>query len=65
MEIWVHLGLFAMLAVAIVVMSAFYAEMEDRPALASVPRRFFVFLVSCGLLAAVMLFCEHTFASVR
>ncbi len=65
MEIWVHLALFMVLAAAIVVMSAFYAEVEDRTALASVPRRLVVFVGSCALLAAVMLFCEHTFASVH
>ena len=36
---------------------------DDRAALASLPRRLIVFYASCGLLALVMLFCEHTFAS--
>jgi hypothetical protein len=64
MELAVHLALFVLLSVCIVVMSAFYAEAEDKKALATVPHRLLVFFVSCALLAAVMLFCEHTFASV-
>ena len=64
MELGIHLALFALLSVCIVVMGAFYSEAGDREALASVPRRLLVFFVSCALLAAVMLFCELTFASV-
>lgn len=64
MEIWVHLGLFALLSLAIVVLSAFYAEPDDGAAFAGLPRRLGVFFVSCGLVAAVMLFFEHTFAAV-
>lgn len=63
-EIGMHALLFAALSFAIVVMSAFYADHRDRAALLSVPRRFVVFLVSCGLLAAVMVFCQSVFASV-
>ncbi len=64
MEIWMHLVLFAVLSLVIVIMSALFAEGADGPALASIPRRFGVFLVSCAILAAVMLFCEVVFASV-
>jgi hypothetical protein len=64
MELGVHLALFVILSVSIVVMGAFYAEPDDRKALATVPRRLLVFFVSCLLLAAVMLFCEYTFAAV-
>ncbi len=60
----VHVGLFAVLSFAVVVMGALYAEPDDRKALASVPRRFTVFMLSCALVAGLMLVLEHTFASV-
>ena len=60
----VHVGLFVVLSVAIVVMGALYAEPDDQKALASVPRRLGVFLISCAAVACVMLLLEHTFASV-
>ena len=63
MSLALHLGLFAALGFAITLLGAFYAEPDDRAALASLPRRLIVFYASCGLLALVMLFCEHTFAS--
>jgi len=65
MDLWLHLALFVLLTIPIVVLGAFYSEQEDKAALASIPRRLGVFLLSCGLLTAVMLFCEHTFASVN
>jgi len=65
MDLWVHLALFVLLAIPIVVLGAFYSELDDKAALASIPRKMAVFLFSCGLLTAVMLFCEHTFASVN
>ncbi len=64
MDLWVHIALFILLAVPIVVLGAFYNEQDDRAALASLPRRLGVFVFSCALLTAVMLFCEHTFAAV-
>lgn len=59
-----HLGFFLALSLAIVVMSAFYAEASDRRALRSVPRRYLVFLGSCALIAGVMLVLEAVFAGV-
>lgn len=64
MSLAIHLGLFAVVAAAIVLMSAFYAEAEDRAALASLPKRLLAFTLGCALLAAVILVCEHTFASL-
>jgi hypothetical protein len=61
----VHLLLFLAMSFAIVVMSSFYLEPEDRPALRSVPRRYLLFVVSCAVVAALMLVVEHFFASVR
>lgn len=63
-DLLIHLGLFSIAALVIVTLGAFYAEPDDAKALRSLPRRFFTFMLGCGLLAAVMLICEHTFASV-
>jgi len=60
-----HVGFFLLLSLAIVVMSAFYSEVEDGPALRSVPKRYAVFVAACALVAVVMLVLEHLFASVR
>lgn len=60
----VHLALFAVISLAIVTVAAMYAQPSDRQALASVPRRFAVFVIGCAILAAVMLAAEHLFASV-
>lgn len=59
-----HLGFFLVLALAIVVLSAFYAEAEDPPALRSVPRRYAVFVGACALVALGMLALEALFTSV-
>ena len=61
----VHVLFFLILSLAIVVMSAFYSEAEDAPALKSVPRRYRVFVAACAVVAVVMLVLEHFFASVR
>ena len=60
-----HFAFFLALSLAIVVMSAFYSEPEDAPALRSVPRRYLVFVSACAGVAAVMLALEYVFASVR
>ena len=59
-----HIGFFLLLALAIVVMSAFYSDEEDGPALRSIPRRYAVFVCACASVAAVMLVLEHLFAGV-
>lgn len=63
MNLGAHLGLFLALALAIVVMSAFYSEVEDGAALRSVPRRYAVFVGACVIVAGVMLLLELVFAS--
>ena len=60
-----HILFFLLLSLAIVVMSAFYSEPEDAPALRSVPRRYGVFVLACAVIAVVMLVLERIFASVR
>ena len=60
-----HVLFFLVLSLAIVVMSAFYSEPEDAPALRSVPRRYGVFVLACAVIAIVMLLLERIFASVR
>ena len=59
-----HLGLFALIAVAIVALGAMYAEPSDEALLRSFPRRFLYFVGGCALLTAIVLVLEHTVASV-
>lgn len=62
MDLLVHTLLFLALAVPIVVMSAFYSEGEDAPALKGVLRRYAVFVGSCALVAGILLAMERLFA---
>lgn len=62
MSLGVHVGFFLVLSLAIVVMSAFYSEVDDAPALRSIPRRYGVFVGACALVAVVMLVLERLFA---
>lgn len=64
MNFLAHIGFFLVLSLAIVVMSAFYSEVEDGPALSSIPRRYAVFVGACAVVAVVMLTLEALFASV-
>jgi hypothetical protein len=64
MRLAIHLLLFLVISLVIVLLSALFAEPEDGSALRSVPRRLGMFVLGCSLLAAVILFFEHTFASV-
>ena len=59
-----HVGLFAAVSFAIVVMGAFYGERDDARALAGLPRRFLVFLVTCAGIAVAMLVVEWLFVSL-
>jgi hypothetical protein len=63
MSLLAHVGFFLVLALAIVVMSAFYSEEEDGAALRSVPRRYAVFIGACVIVAGVMLLLELVFVS--
>jgi hypothetical protein len=60
----VHVALFLAIALAIVALGVFYGEPDDRRALASLPRRYAVFLFGCGVLVAVMLVCERVFVAL-
>jgi len=60
-----HVVFFLVLSLAIVILSAFYSEVEDAPALRSVPKRYAVFVGACAVVAGVMLVLEYLFASVR
>lgn len=64
-DVLVHLGLFALIGAGIVTLAAFYTEADDAKALRGWPRRFAVFVVGCGILAALLIAAEHTVASVR
>jgi hypothetical protein len=63
-DLGVHLLLFLTIAVAIVTLGVFYSDAEDRPAFRAWPRRMLTFCVGCLVLVAIMLVCEHTFASL-
>ena len=63
-DLVVHLLLFGVLSVAIVTLGAFYSEPDDAKALRSLPRRLAAFVIGCTVLAAIVLVCEHTFASL-
>ena len=63
MSFALHVGFFLLLALVIVVLGAFYSEVEDGPALRSVPRRLVVFVGACAGVALVMLVLEALFAS--
>jgi hypothetical protein len=65
MSFLAHVAFFLGLSLAIVLMSAFYSEVEDAPALRSLPRRYLVFVAGCGAVAVVMLVLEFLFASVH
>ena len=56
-----HAFFFLVLSVPIVVLSAFYAEPEDGPALRSIPKRYAVFVIACAVLAGAMLGLEALF----
>ncbi|MFN0241417.1 MAG: hypothetical protein ACKVWV_00835 [Planctomycetota bacterium] len=60
----VHLLLFVYIGFAIVAMGAMYADMDDRAALRSLPRRLVWFFGGCAIVAAILLALEHTVASV-
>jgi predicted neutral ceramidase superfamily lipid hydrolase len=63
-DLVVHLLLFGVISVAIVTLGAFYSEPDDAKALRSLPRRLAAFVIGCTVLAAIVLVCEHTFASL-
>lgn len=63
-QLFSHLAFFLVLSLVIVVMSAFYADAHDARALASVPRRYLVFVAVCAAIAVVMLAAEALFAGV-
>lgn len=60
-----HVFFFLVLALVIVVMSAFFSEPEDGPALRSLPKRYGVFVGACALVAGVMLAFERIFLSLH
>jgi hypothetical protein len=64
MRLGAHLAFFLVLSLAIVILSAFYSEAEDGPALRSVPKRYAVFVGACAIVAAAMLLLEHLFVAV-
>lgn len=64
-DIWFHMGLFLAASTIIVMVSCMFTEADDGEALRSFPRRWITFISGCGLVAALMLVAEHTFASIH
>ncbi len=64
-DIGVHMLLFALIGIGIIAIASFYSEPADRPALRTIPRRFVVFVIGCGILAALMILAESTVAGVN
>ena len=64
MSLGAHIGFFLVLAFAIVLMSAFYAEADDAAAWKSFPKRLAVFVASCAGITLAMLVCQWLFAGV-
>lgn len=64
-DLTTHILLFALVSLAIVMLSSFFSEAEDGPALRTLPRRFAYFFVGVGVLTGLMLLAEHTLASVN
>lgn len=58
-----HIAFFLLLSIPIVVMGAFYSDLDDGPALRSLPKRYGVFVGACGVVAGVMLLLELLFVS--
>ncbi|MEZ6003471.1 MAG: hypothetical protein R3F17_12775 [Planctomycetota bacterium] len=65
MNLLVHGGLFLLASAIIVLISCFFAESDDRRAFRIYPKRLLRFLGGCGLVVAIMLVIEHTFASIH
>lgn len=59
-----HLFLFVVSGSIIVVIGSMFAEPDDAKMVKILPRRLLAFFLGCGAVTAVMLICEHTFASV-
>jgi hypothetical protein len=64
-DLGVHLALFVAIATAIVTLGVFYSDAEDRAAFRHWPRRMLHFCFGCVILVAILLVCEHTFASLE
>ncbi len=57
-----HMLLFAISGAVIVVIASMFSSPSDEEALRSLPKRLLYFAVGCGLVAGIMLICEHTLA---
>ena len=63
-DLGVHLGLLALISLAIVTLGGFFNHQGDDEALKDLPKRYLIFLVGCAVVAAVMLVIENTGASL-
>jgi len=63
-DLSIHIGLLALMSLAIVTLGAFFNHQGDEEALKDLPKRYVVFLVGCAVVAVVMLVIENTGASL-
>ena len=63
-DLGIHLGLLALISLAIVTLGAFFNHRGDDEALKDLPKRYAAFLIGCAIVALVMLVIEHTGASL-
>ena len=63
-DLGVHLGLLALISLAIVTLGAFFNHQGDDEAFKSLPKRYAVFLIGCAIVALIMFVIEHTGASL-
>lgn len=63
-DLAVHLGLLALISLAIVTLGAFFSHQEDDDAKKDIPKRLAIFLTGCVVVAAIMFVIEHTGASL-
>lgn len=62
--LWPSLGLFLLVALAIVALSTFYVEPDDARALRMIGPRYFKFLLWCAAIVGVMLLVQRLFLRV-
>lgn len=63
-DIGVHLGLFLLVAAAVVGVSCMFTEADDGRALRLFPRRYAKFVIVSAFIAGVMIALEETLASI-
>jgi hypothetical protein len=63
-DLWISIGLFLVVAFAIVAMSTFYIEPDDSRALRMIGPRYFKFLLWCAGIVGAMLLVQKLFIDI-